>query len=109
MLATQKGRSKPVRISSSHWLKLISPPGMRGGMIAELEGGTPPTNLYEYQNKGVRKFAIHKCMKRKNEDDGCDLGDESRNGSCWCTPGSFRKNGKHRTYGIRNLEECVSS
>ncbi len=38
MLATQKGRSKPARISSSLWLKLMSPPGMRGGMIAELEG-----------------------------------------------------------------------
>src|SRR5712692_11962042 len=35
MLATQKGRSKPVRISWSLWLKLIAPPGQRRGMIAE--------------------------------------------------------------------------
>ncbi len=24
-------------------------------------------------------------------------------------PGRFRKSGKHRTYGIRNLEECVTA
>src|SRR5437879_3855336 len=29
-------------------------------------------------------------------------------GKSWYTPGSFRKSGKQRSYGIRNLEECVS-
>src|SRR6267142_2538772 len=35
MLATQKGRSKPSWISWSLWRKLMTPPGMRGGMIPE--------------------------------------------------------------------------
>ncbi len=29
-------------------------------------------------------------------------------GKSWYTPGSFRKSGTQWTYGIRNLEECVS-
>jgi hypothetical protein len=29
------------------------------------EGVHTPGILYEYQNKGIAKFAIHKCMKRK--------------------------------------------
>jgi len=28
-----------------------------------------------------------------------------RFGNCWYTPGSFRKSGKQRSCGIRNLEE----
>jgi hypothetical protein len=33
--------------------------------VGGLGRGTPPGILYEYQNKGVVKFAIRKCMKRK--------------------------------------------
>src|SRR5437879_2930198 len=35
MLATQKGRSKPVRISSNRWLKLISPPDASAAIVLE--------------------------------------------------------------------------
>jgi len=33
---------------------------------------------------------------------------EFQNGNVGIHPGSFRKSGKQRTYGIRNLEECVA-
>ncbi len=35
-------------------------------------------------------------------------GAEFQNGNCWYTPGSFRKSGKQRSHGIRNLEECAT-
>jgi hypothetical protein len=35
------------------------------GESSRAEGGTPPGILYEYQNKGVGKFAIRNRMKRK--------------------------------------------
>lgn len=35
MLATQKGRSNPVRISSNRWLKLISPPNASAAIVLE--------------------------------------------------------------------------
>src|SRR5258708_23670137 len=35
MLATQKGRSKPVAISSRRWLKLISPPDASAAIVLE--------------------------------------------------------------------------
>src|SRR5260370_42505884 len=35
MLATQKGRSKPVRISSNRWLKLICPPDASAAAVRE--------------------------------------------------------------------------
>jgi len=43
-------------------------------------GDTPPTNLHEYQNKGVVKFAFHKCMKKKSLDGSYQEGDEFQNG-----------------------------
>src|SRR6266852_1909190 len=33
-------------------------------------GGTPPTNSDEYQNKGLTKFAFHKCLILKSLDRG---------------------------------------
>src|SRR2546426_10802357 len=36
MLATQKGRSKPVRISSRRWLKLIFPPDGSAAIVLEM-------------------------------------------------------------------------
>src|SRR2546426_3539772 len=36
MLATQKGRSKPVRISSRRWLKLILPPEASAAIVLEM-------------------------------------------------------------------------
>jgi hypothetical protein len=33
-----------------------------------MQGGTPPHYMDEYQNKGLAKWAICKCMKRKHED-----------------------------------------
>src|SRR5438552_3351968 len=35
MLATQKGRSKPVRISSRRWLRLIPPPERSAAIVKE--------------------------------------------------------------------------
>src|SRR5712692_12042334 len=54
-------------------------------------------------------------MKRKNLSAAASGSSTSigvswfQNGNCWYTPGSFRKSGKHRTCGIRNLEECVTA
>ncbi len=52
-------------------------------------GGTPytPHPMHECQNKGDRKWAIHKCMKRKNEDRCGVVDGEFQNGNCWYAKG----------------------
>jgi len=37
--------------------------------------------MHEYQNKRFAKWAIRKCMNRKNEDDGGDVRDEFQIGN----------------------------
>jgi hypothetical protein len=55
---------------------------------------------------------VRKGMKRKNLSivaSDAVASDEFRIGKNTPTPRCFRKNGKCRTYGIRNLEECTEN
>jgi hypothetical protein len=68
-----------------------------------------PHPMHEYQNKGLTKLTIRKCMKTKGRRDhakGC--ASEFHNGKSWYTPGSFYKSGKYRTYAIRKIKECAT-
>ena len=83
---------------------------VRGSEWERIQRGTPtPTAVcMVIKRKEDAKVAICKCLKRKgtkSSDEGST--NEFQNGNYWYTPGSFRKSGKQRTYGIRNLEECV--
>src|SRR6266849_2970849 len=88
MLATQKGRSKPSRISWSLWLKLMTPPGMRGGMIAERGYPTPGRFCQRVRKRLKRKelsfwFVQKKCKRAQKSaqeyenkgDRGWEIGD----------------------------------
>src|SRR6267142_276527 len=80
MLATQKGRSKPSRISWSLWLKRMSPPRLRGGMIADrdlserlnvetLAGRkappTPPIRCMNVKAKGIENGQFVSACKER--------------------------------------------
>src|SRR6267142_4264356 len=65
MLATQNGRSKPSRISWSLWLKLMTPPEMRGRMIAE---GRPLA-----KRTGSRGIPLNAWLGRNSESPRSEL------------------------------------
>jgi hypothetical protein len=45
--------------------------------------------MEDHQNKGVAEWAVRKCKKRKNCDDGCDRGMGSRMGIVGTHPAVF--------------------
>ena len=49
----------------------ISTESKWGGLVNH---NTPPTNLHEYQKKGVTEFAFCKHMKTKELDEGKQIG-----------------------------------
>src|SRR5258708_4144618 len=86
MLATQKGRSKPSRISWSRWLKLMRPPSdaRRDDSRAR---GTPPMFSYEWQ---IQDLQVRSLQERQGKDlvasDGSRVASEE---SQWDPPPMF--------------------
>src|SRR6266852_986881 len=65
ILATQKGRSKPVRISSRRWLKLISPPDASAAIVME-EGGKEGNEVWR---QGKRRDPCSVTHRKKGEEE----------------------------------------
>src|ERR1700674_3440564 len=67
MLATQKGRSKPSRISWSRWPKLIAPPGGSRRDDNRSEGGGPSRKTLgrSYSHPGFFGQRVRKRLKTK--------------------------------------------
>src|SRR5207245_4863334 len=120
MMSSIEDHSRGVMPSGAQW-QCGSAVWRRWAKSFRHEGHTPTPGSFsqrvrnrlkrkELSFEGMQKSA-QECEKKgdSSETPWNIRGSERLTSDVFRTPGSFRKSGKCRTYGIRNLEECTES